>query len=101
MNFTGTSLVAGPMMVALESASRTALAVASASALYCFASGLGFQKLMFGSFQISQMMRRPVKCRADAAAQRANAATLSGCWGEARSFCSLPVRGFLLTTVSS
>ena len=70
------------MIVACGSAARTALTVASASAVYCCASGLGFQKLIFGSFQISQTMRCPRKCAAAAPAQRANAATLSACCGE-------------------
>ena len=50
---------AGPMIVARGAASRIALAVASASAVYCFTSGLGLQKCMLGSFQISHRTRRP------------------------------------------
>ena len=79
VNATGSPEVAGPMIVACASAARTDLLVASAKAQYWAASGFGFQKSMFGSFQISQMMERPVKCLAEAAAHWAKAATLSGC----------------------
>src|SRR6266550_7486531 len=82
-NSQGKPEVAGAIIVAFGSDWRMDLAVAPARPAYCCAFGSGLQKWMLGSFQISQMTWRPRKCIAACAAQRAKAAMLSGCCGEA------------------